>query len=135
MIVLDEQLKHSNVQEEIGQWYQGRVVNVTTLRPGTVIKDDAIPQLLRQVIAPTFVTINVTDFWQQIEAEPAFCITCFPLTDDRVAEIAGLLRRLFRLPHFRTKQARCGKVIRVSHQQIQDYQARSHQRYTVAWSA
>ena len=95
MIVLDEQLKHSNVQEQIGQWYQGRVVNVTTLRPGTVIKDDAIPQLLRQVIAATFVTINVTDFWQQIEAEPAYCITCFPLTDDRVAEIAGLLRRLF----------------------------------------
>ena len=135
MIVLDEQLKHSNVQEQIGQWYQGRVVNVTTLRPGTVIKDDAIPQLLRQVIAATFVTINVTDFWQQIEAEPAYCITCFPLTDDRVAEIAGLLRRLFRLPLCHTKQTRCGKVIRVSHQQIQYYQARSHQLYTVAWPA
>lgn len=61
VIVLDEQLKNASVAEQISQWYHGRVVHITALRPATVIKDDAIPILLRQVVAPTFVTINTTD--------------------------------------------------------------------------
>jgi len=62
VIVLDEQLKNSGVEEQLAGWYRGRIVNITMLRPGTVIKDDAIPLLLRQVRAPVFVTINTTDF-------------------------------------------------------------------------
>ena len=34
---------------------------VVRVPPGTVIKDDAIPSLLRKVRLPTFVTINYTD--------------------------------------------------------------------------
>lgn len=133
MIVLDEQLKQANVEEQIAQWYQGRVINITTLRPGTIIKDDAVPLLLRQVSDPTFVTINSTDFWEQIEAHQGYCITCFPLTDDRVGEISDLLRRLFRLPEFRTKQARSGKVARVSQRQIQYYAHPSYEIHSLTW--
>jgi hypothetical protein len=47
MIVLDEQLLGRSVEREIKRWYRGSVVFVTELRPGTVIKDEAIPGLLR----------------------------------------------------------------------------------------
>ena len=133
VIVLDEQLKNANVAEQIRQWYQGRVVPITTLRPATVIKDDAIPILLRQVVAPTFVTINTTDFWQQMAASKEYCLACFPLTDDRVDEISPLLRRLFRFTEFKTKQARCGKIALVSHANVQYYQGHPIKLYRLAW--
>lgn len=62
MIVLDEQLQSKGLGDSIGKWYVGSVVSVTTLRPGTIIKDEAIPALLAQQNQPFFVTINVTDF-------------------------------------------------------------------------
>lgn len=133
MIVLDEQLKNATVAEQIRQWYHGRVAHITTLRPATVIKDDAIPILLRQVVAPTFVTINTTDFWQQMAASQEYCIACFPLTDDRVDEISILLRRLFRFAEFKTKQARCGKIALVSQANVQYYQAHPIRLYRLTW--
>lgn len=135
MIVLDEQLKNAGLMAQLNQWYRGRIVNITSLRPGTVIKDEAIPVLLRQVSDPIFVTINTTDFWGRIQAEHSFCVACFPLPDDRVDEIAGLLRRLFRLPEFKSKRKRRGKVALVSQAQVQYYQVNDPQVYRLDWSA
>jgi hypothetical protein len=61
MIVLDEHLQGLELEDAIARWYRGTVVIVKTLRPGTVIKDDAIPTLLRRLKQPTFVTINYAD--------------------------------------------------------------------------
>ena len=133
MIVLDEQLKNSGVSEQIDKWYRGRVVNITSLRPGTVIKDDVIPMLLHQVREPTFVTINATDFWRLVAAERRYCMTCFPLPDDRVDEVPDLLRQLFRFSEFKTKRARQGKVALVTHTQVRYYQIGDSQVYTLAW--
>jgi hypothetical protein len=47
MIVLDEQLLGRDIELYIAAWYAGAVLLVTDLRPNTVIKDDAIPALLR----------------------------------------------------------------------------------------
>jgi hypothetical protein len=47
------------------------------LRPGTVILDDAIPELLRAVRQATFVTINVRDFWRAPGARQALLHTVF----------------------------------------------------------
>ena len=58
MIVLDEQLQGLGLGEAIARWYRGAIVVVKQLRPGTVIKDEAIPTLLRQAKQPTFATIN-----------------------------------------------------------------------------
>jgi hypothetical protein len=58
MIVLDEQLLGRGLERDIAQWYRGTVQFVIDLRPHTVIKDEAIPALLRQRSQPTFVTIN-----------------------------------------------------------------------------
>lgn len=58
MIVLDEELQGLGLEEAIAAWYRGAVVLIKALRPGTVIKDEAIPGVLRRVRQPTFVTIN-----------------------------------------------------------------------------
>jgi len=67
MIVLDEQLLGRDLDSEIARWYPSNVRFIIDLRPGTVIKDDAIPALLREQSLPTFVTINVRDFWRKVE--------------------------------------------------------------------
>jgi hypothetical protein len=54
MIVLDEELQGLGLEEAIAHWYRGAVLIVKQLRPGTVIKDEAIPMLLRRAEQPTF---------------------------------------------------------------------------------
>jgi len=49
MIVLDEQLQGLGLEDTVARWYRGSVLVVKTLRPGTVIKDEAIPSLLRRL--------------------------------------------------------------------------------------
>ena len=48
MIVLDEQLLGRGLGRDIAQWYRGTVQFITDLRPHTIIKDEAIPVLLRR---------------------------------------------------------------------------------------
>jgi hypothetical protein len=76
MIVLDEQLLSYGVQASIAQWYRGAVTDITQLRHHTVILDEAIPMLLRIVSRPTFITINVADFWRRLAPVPgsASCV-------------------------------------------------------------
>ncbi len=121
MIVLDEQLTGRNVEYEIAQWYRGRVCFITDLRTQTVIKDDAIPEIICQHKQSTFVTINESDFWKKVAIDARFCVVCFVLADSRVAEIPQKLRDLFSQPFFRTKAQRMGKVIRLSDQDVRFY--------------
>jgi hypothetical protein len=109
MIVLDEQLQEVGVETALRRWYRGRVCTVTALRPVSVIKDDGIPSLLRAVSNTNFVTLNWKDFWQRTAAHQGFCLVCFTLPPRRELEISVLLRRLFRLPSFKTKAARMGR--------------------------
>ena len=122
MIVLDEQLLGRNIEVEISRWYPGAVRFITELRPGTIIKDTAIPHLLRQLNQPTFVTINEKDFWRKVVASYDYCFICFTLPDSRATEIPRLLRALFRLAEFKTKSRRMGKVVRVTNREIHYYQ-------------
>ena len=96
MIVLDEQLLGRDLDHQIAAWYSGAVLFITDLRPNTVIKDDAIPTLLRQQQQPTFVTINERDFWRRVAIDPNVCVVCFALPDSRAREIPELLRALLR---------------------------------------
>jgi hypothetical protein len=90
------------------------VLFITEWRPGTVIKDDVIPVLLHQQRQATFLTINETDLWHKVAIDDRFCVVCFTLPDSRVHEIPNLLRAVFRLPAFRVKTRRMGKVLRVT---------------------
>ena len=121
MIVLDEQLLGRHLEREIAQWYRGKIVYITDLRPHTVIKDDAIPRLLRQQNQPTFVTINEKDFWRKVAIDTQYCVICFTLPDSRVLEISQALRAVFHHKEFSTKAKRMGKVARVTDQDIRYY--------------
>jgi hypothetical protein len=127
VIVLDEHLQGARLEEAIGRWYRGRVCFVGALRPGSIVKDDSIPHLLRAARQPTFVTQNWKHFWQRTPADSDFCVVCFTSPSEQAREIAPLLRRLFRLPAFQTRAARMGKIARVSGEQVTYYQARDTQ--------
>ena len=133
MIILDEELQGLGLEVAISHWYRGAVLIIKQLRPGTVIKDQAIPALLRRAKQPTFVTINHRDFWRRLAAEPSFCLMCFKLTADQAGEIPELLRRLLRLPEFRTKRARMGKVTLVSRRVIQYYSTDDKLIHILGW--
>jgi hypothetical protein len=121
MIVLDEQLLGRGIESAISEWYPGTVCFITELRPGTIIKDEAIPALLGQAQQPIFVTINVTDFWQRAELSAKYCLVCVALTDSQTEQIPELLRRLLRHPEFRTRTARRGKAVRLTSTQASWY--------------
>src|SRR6266511_2841835 len=99
MLVLDEQLLGRHLEAALGRWYRGPVRFITDLRPGTVIKDDAIPVLLRQQHHATFLTINEPDFWHKVVIDAHFCVACFALPDSRAREIPELLRAVCQLLH------------------------------------
>ena len=132
MIVLDEQLLGRGIEHDIARWYQGKVQFIIDIRPHTVIKDDAIPTLLRQQSQPTFVTINARDFWQRVPGDPRYCVVCFTLSDARTRDIPHALRALFHRPGFRTKGQRMGKVIRVTQEEISYYTLQAGQMTTIA---
>ncbi len=92
------------------------------LRPGTIIKDEAVPLLLRQQKSATFITTNVTDFWRRAPADDRYCILCFPLPNERQADIPRMLGRILRHPEFGTRAARMGKVAQVSDARIEWYE-------------
>ena len=121
MIVLDEQLLGRDLEQSIAAWYQGSICFITDLRPDTIIKDDAIPMLLRQQSQPTFVTINERDFWRKVAIDEHFCIVCFALPDPRAREIASSFRTLLQHPEFNTKAKRMGKVLRVTDTKVAYY--------------
>lgn len=73
MIVLDEHLHDPVIMSGISAWFPGRAIPLIKLRPGSLIKDEVIPALLRKLVEPTFVTINVTDFWKK---NPSAFICC-----------------------------------------------------------
>lgn len=135
MIVLDEELQGLGLEAAISAWYRGPVILIRALRPGTVIKDEAIPALLRQAKQPTFVTINHRDFWRRAAAEKAFCLLCLKLTSDQTEELPRRLRRLLKLSEFKTKRARMGKVALVSQRGVQYYSVASELVHVFGWPA
>lgn len=123
MIVLDEQLQGSRIKDAVSQWYPGTVLSIIELRPGTVIKDEAIPTLLAQESKPTFITINESDFWLKVPISIRFCVVCIALPDFRMKEAPELLRRLLRHSHYQTKAQRMGLVIRLTTAEAEFYSA------------
>jgi hypothetical protein len=133
MIVLDENLNYPILATRIAAWYPGRVAILTELRPKTTIKDDAVSGLLRTVPYPTFVTINVKDFWRVIRAEAQFAVVCIELPIDRAEQVSEWLRRYLSLPEFKTKAGRMGIVALLRPTRIEFYRA-DRKIETMDWS-
>lgn len=58
MIILDEHLYDPVIMADIAAWFPGQVIPLIKLRPGSLIKDDVIPTLLRKMVEPTFENIT-----------------------------------------------------------------------------
>ena len=121
MIVLDEQLADPRIIRGIKRWYKGKVISIVEVRPQTVVHDEVVSDLLRQLRAPTFVTINHQDFWRKIPASTSYCVVCLKLPCQRSLEVSEALRSILRQPDWRTKRGRVGYVILASDRRIDYY--------------
>lgn len=129
-IILDDQLFGLEVLVPIARWIT--VQRLRDLRPGEVIKDDRVPVLLRQLRQPSFVTIDM-GFWDRGLRDARYCVLCFPLRNEEQYKLPELLRRLLRLPEFRTKTARMGKVARVRPTHVEYWQLGDEQLHRLIW--
>ncbi len=111
MIVLDDQISNRRRIAAIAQWYPGAVVSIRAQRPHGIILDSEVPTLLLPMRQPTFVTINYRDFNSVRFLHAAYCIICFRLEQRDADRVPGLLRAVLRLPLYRTKAQRLGKLI------------------------
>jgi len=134
VIVLDENIDQQRVLVPLKSRYKGKIISVRDLRPGTVIKDEAIPAILCQHRQSTFVTTNVIDFWRRVTPHSRYCIVCVPLPAERQDEIPNLLLKLLRQQAFRTARQRMGKVIRASQSEILYYEVTRTSLAKVAWA-
>ncbi len=132
MIVFDENIKYK-VFLETQQWYRGKVTSLLTLRSGTVIKDEAVPTLLRTAKHPTFITNNTADFWRRTPLHKNYCLICFVLPNDRIEEIPALLQKLFAMKSFKTKASRMGKALRVRRKHVDYYDVNDLTVQTIAF--
>lgn len=124
MIVLDEQLADPRIIRSIERWYKGKVVSILDVRPRTAAPDEAIPVLLRQLSAPTFVTINHRHFWRKIPASPDYCVICLKLPAEQSLQVPEALRAVLSRREWRTKRGRIGNVIFVSDRPVAYYSSK-----------
>jgi len=135
MIVFDENIFDQDVIDDLNRWHKGKVVSIKDLRLRTLIKDEAVPAILRTVKQPTFLTTNVSDYWRKMPAHAAYCMICFELTNEQIIDIPRLLRGVLRFKEFKTNAARMGKILRVRHNHIDYYEASFNQISTLNWPA
>ena len=92
MIILDEELQGLGLEAAISRWYRGAILQ---MRPGSVIKDEAIPALLRR-----FCHNQSHGFLETAATLCALLFGLFQLSADQASEMPELLRRLLRFPEF-----------------------------------
>jgi hypothetical protein len=129
-LILDNQLDLAEVAPSLRKWITFRRLH--DLRPGEMILDDRVPEILATLKQPTFVTID-HDFWQRRWCHPKYCIVYFALSDDQQELLPGLLRRLWRRPEFRTRAGRMGKVMRVALTGIAFWQFQAPALQRIPW--
>lgn len=115
--ILDEQLDMQVILPPLRRW--AAVMRLQELRPGEVILDERVPEVLLESGKLTFVTID-KDFWNRRLCHPDYCILYFALRDEQQKLLPPLLRALMKLKEFATRTARMGKVARIGPRRI-DY--------------
>ena len=127
-IVLDEHLGHSEVLEPLRQWVTA--TKIEDLVPDEMLKDDRILQILGSQKQPTFVTLDA-GFFRKSRCDRRYCLLYFVVPRQQQSRIPVLLRQLLRLPEFKTKAVRMGKVARVSEGKVEFWQVRDEKRHNM----
>lgn len=115
MIIVDENLSDALIVNAIAKGYSGQVRMIMDLRPRSIIKDDAISTLLLKSDQPTFVTINVSDFWKKAKSHSDYCIVCISVPQDRAIDSLELVRPFLRSTLLRPKPRGWSKCFTCSH--------------------
>lgn len=102
LFVLDDHLDVLTVRNRMLGWATARYVR--DIRPGEVVKDERVLAVLRTQRTPTFVTIDDW-FWSRRHRDQRYCILYLALSASEQGILPALLRRLLRLPEFRTRAA------------------------------
>jgi len=129
-IIVDEHLGLREVLLPIRRWITAQ--KVESLKPGEVLKDDRLLQVLTHLNKPTLITID-EDFWDRRYLDRRYCLLYFALPEGQQRHIPILLRRLLRLRPFKTKAARMGKVARITFTQVSFWQLGSNNLCTFVW--
>jgi hypothetical protein len=108
-IVLDDQLDVQILVPALAAW---NLIRLQDLRPGEHVLDDRVPEILRTLHMPTFITID-RGFWDRRLCHPGYCLLYFQASKNEQKRLPRLLRRLLRLREFRSRAARMGKVARI----------------------
>lgn len=109
-LILDDHLSAREVLTPIRRWVTAQFLR--ELRPGERVLDVRVPEILRTLRQPTFVTID-HGFWDRRWCHPQYAILYFALREIEQELLPGLLRALLRRPEFKTRASRMGKVARV----------------------
>src|SRR5947209_8656110 len=96
-LILDDQLNLRKLLPALETWIT--VQRLQELRPGELILDDRVPEILRTVKQATFITID-QGFWAQRWSDPSYAILYFALRSDQQDDLPALLRALLRRPEF-----------------------------------
>ncbi|MDZ7363910.1 MAG: hypothetical protein ONB46_24830 [candidate division KSB1 bacterium] len=131
MFIIDAALADELVLKPIERLASTR--SVRDLRIYEIVKDDRVPLLLRELSSPKFTTIDEAGFWRRTMCSQAYCILYFALSDAQQELIPSLLRKLLRLPEFKKKANRMGKVARISLANIKYYQTGDNKMHVLAW--
>lgn len=131
LLITDAALSDVDVLKPLQKLMNTR--SIRDVRPLEIVKDDRVPVLLRELIAPTFITIDEAGFWRQHLCSEAYCILCFALVDAQQELIPSLLRRLLQLPEFKANVKRMGKVARISLANIKYYQFGNQKLHVLNW--
>jgi hypothetical protein len=130
-LILDDQLDVTEILPPISKWITAR--RLQDLRPGELIRDERVPEILMTLKAPTFITID-RGFWDSRLCHPKYCIVYFDLRDDQQELIPGLLRGLLRRAEFRSRSNRMGKVCHISTKAIAYWQFKRSGLKTISWT-
>ena len=128
-LVLDDQLDVVEILPPLLKWITATRLQV--LRPRQLILDDRVPEVLRSLKRPTFVTID-HGFWKRALCHPEYCILYFALAKDQQDRLPDLLRRAFHCAEFRTRKLRMGKVARVISERVDYYDWGQKGRFRVS---
>jgi hypothetical protein len=129
-LVLDEHLSREEVLEPLRPWRS--IQKIEDLAPHETLKDDRILQILRRQQQPTFITLD-GGFFLRRHCDPRYCLLYFVIPRQQQSHLPDLLRRLFRLPAFKTKAARMGKVVRISSERIEFWQVGEEKKQMLSW--
>lgn len=131
-ILVDEHLSRTEVLVPLQGWISAQ--KIEDLVPNETLKDDRILKILQSQRQPTFVTLDA-DFYHKKYRDRRSCLIHIVLPHQEQYRLPAFLRKLFRVPEFKTKAARMGKVMRVSEGRIDIWQVGNEKRPTMIWTA